>query len=87
MMLSFLVNLKGYSHKHDIENFFYIHSYDTILHSLQEMVQIQLDETCDSSLITHYFVHQQEDIKLVHNIWYIYALNIACGRAHLMHEM
>ena len=45
MMLSFLVNLKDYYHKHDIENFFHdhIHGYETILHSLQGMTQIQMD--------------------------------------------
>ena len=75
MRLSFLVILKDYYHKHGIENFFHdynhvhVHDSGTMLCSLQEMTQIQLDKTSDSSLITHYFVHQHENMKLIQNIW------------------
>ena len=78
-MLSFLVNSKDYYHKHGIENFFHDHDYDHVLvhihdsrmmlHSLQGMAQIQLDETGGSTLITHYFVRQQKDMKLIQIVW------------------
>ena len=61
-----------YDHHHDHHHHHHVlvlvHNFGMILHSLQGMAQFQLDETGDSSLITHYFVQQQEDMKLVHNI-------------------
>ena len=69
----------NYYHKnHGIRDFFndhdhvlvHIHVYEfgTILHSLQEMVQIQLDETSNFSSKAHYFVQQQKDMILIQNI-------------------
>ena len=63
MRLSFSENLMNYYHKnHGIRDFFndhdhvFVHEFGTILHSLQEMVQIQLDETGNFSSKAHYFV-------------------------------
>ena len=57
----------GHNHGH-YHILVHIHDFGTILHSLQGMTQFQLDGTSDSSLIAHYFVQKQEDIKLVLNI-------------------
>ena len=44
-------------HNHDhVLLLIHIHEFGTILHSLQGMVQIQLDETSDFSSKAHYFV-------------------------------
>ena len=62
MRFSFSKNLNDYNHEfHGFGNFFYDHNHDhihgfgTISHSLQGMLQIQLDETSDLSSKTHYF--------------------------------
>ena len=60
MRLSFSENSTSYYHKnHGIEDFFHdhdhilvfvhVHEFETILHSLQRMIQIYLDETSDFS--------------------------------------
>ena len=73
MRLSFFENY--YYKNHSIRDFFYDHDhvlvlihvykFETILHSLQGMVKIQLDETGDFSSKTHYFVYQQENMILI----------------------
>ena len=66
MRFSFYGNLNDYYHEfHGIINFFldhdpnhvlvHIRGFETISHSLQGMVQIQLDETSDFSSKAHYF--------------------------------
>ena len=74
--LSFSENLMSYYHKnHGIEDFFHnqdhvlilvhVHEFETILHSLQRMIQIQLDETSDFSskvLFIYLFLNLHGDI-------------------------
>ena len=62
MRFSFFGNLNDYYHEfRGIENsfhdhiFVHIHGFETISHSLQGMVQIQLDGNDDFSSKTHYF--------------------------------
>ena len=71
MRLSFSGNLNYYYHEyHGIENSFHdhdnvlvhIHMFGTISHSLQGMVQIQLDETDDFSSKVYYFSQKQENM-------------------------
>ena len=69
MRLSFFGNLNDYYHEfHSIQNSFHdhdhdhvlvhVHSFGTISHSLQGMVQIQLDGISDFSSKAHYFAQQ-----------------------------
>ena len=78
MRLSLFENLRNYYHEHhDIGKSFHnhdhilvlihVHEFGMILHSLQEMVQIQLDETGGFSLKAH-FVQKQEDKILIQGI-------------------
>ena len=62
MRFSFSKNLNDYYHEfHGIGNFLYDHNHDhthefeTISHSIQGMLLIQLDEISDFSSKTHYF--------------------------------
>ena len=66
MKLSFYENLRNYYHNnhyigdsfHDHDHFLvliHVHEFGMILHSLQGMVQIQLDETSDFSSKAHLF--------------------------------
>ena len=77
MRLSFYENLKNYYHKnHGNGNSFHyhnhilihVHEFETILHSLQGMVQIQLDKTSDLLSKVHYFVQQHENMILIWSI-------------------
>ena len=46
-----------------------VHEFRTILHSLQRIDQILLDETSNFSSKAHYYVQQQEDMILIQNIF------------------
>ena len=46
----------------------HIHEFRMILHSLQRMDQILLDETTNFSSKAHYYVQQQEDMILIQSI-------------------
>ena len=73
MRFSFFENLNDYYHElYGIENSFYdhnhnhllihVHGFGSTLHSLQGMVQIQLDGTSDFSSRVYYFAQQQENM-------------------------
>ena len=78
MRLSFSENyyyknhgIGDFFHDHDYVFFLipvHVHEFEMILHSLQGMVQIQLDKIGDFSSKAHYFVQQQEDMILIQNI-------------------
>ena len=77
MRFSFSRNLNDYYHEfHSIINSFHdldhvlvhVHRFRTISHSLQEMVQIQLDGTGDLSSKAHYFAQKQEDMISIKSI-------------------
>ena len=70
MRLSFSENLVNYYYKnYGIGDFFHehvivtVHEFGTILHSLQGMIQIQLDETGDFSSKNHFYlnIHGDDD--------------------------
>ena len=72
---SFFGKLNDYYHEfHGIKNSFqdhdrdHVHRFGTISHSVQGMVQIQLDETGDFSSKTHYFAQKQEDMISIQSI-------------------
>ena len=80
MRFSFFGNLNDYYHEfHGIGNSFpdhdrnhvlvLIHGFRMISHSLQRMVQIQLDGIGDFSLKAHYFSQPQEDMISIHSIF------------------
>ena len=57
-----------HDHDHDHNHILvliHVQEIGTILHSLQEMVQIQLDESGDFLSKAPYFVQQQEDMILI----------------------
>ena len=71
MRFFFSGNLNDYYHKfhgirksfHDYNHFFiHVHGFGTISHSLQGMVQIQLDGTGYFSSKGHYFAQQQANM-------------------------
>ena len=77
MRFSFSGNLNYYYHEfHGIENSFHhhdynhvlvhVHGFETISHSLQGIVQIQLDEIGDFSSKAHYFAYQQVNKKTLY---------------------
>ena len=75
MSFSFSRNLNDYYHEfHGIGNSFrdhdrdHVHGFGTISHSLQGMVQIQLDKIDDFSLKAHYFAQSQEDMISIQSI-------------------
>ena len=79
MRFSIFRNLNDYYHEfHSIENSFHdhnhdhdhvlVHGFETISHSLQGMVQIQLDRIGDFSSKAHYFVQQQKDMISIQSI-------------------
>ena len=72
MRFSFYGNLNDYYYEfHGIRNSFHDHvlvhvqGFRTISLSLQRMVQIQLDGTCDFSSNAYYFAQPQEDMVLI----------------------
>ena len=78
MRLSFSRNLNYYYHEfHGIRNSFHnrnhilihVQMFGTISHSLQGMIQIQLNKTGDLSLSVNYFTHQQEDMISIQSIF------------------
>ena len=69
MRFSFSRNLNDYYHEFNgIGNVIVVHEFGTLSHSLQGMVQIQLDETGDFSSKVHYFAQQQEDMISIKSI-------------------